>query len=113
MTSSAEASEYKERLRIVASTRAAQRGVECSEVCLRDLLNGVAGSSDVVDIVDLHPYNGDLAMACCKLRMASALKPRLRCWMVDIAGKHGTHSSFAVKRQSSICWKVLAGCIGI
>lgn len=76
---------------------------------VKDLLSGVATSSDIVEIVDLHPWNGDLAMALCKLRMSSKLKPRVRCWMVGIQGKNGPQSAFAVKRlgpsQDGVVWK--------
>ena len=97
-----EASEYKERLRVVAATRAAQRGVECSENMIKDLLSGVVTAQDIVEIVDLHPYNGDLSMAICRLRMSGSLKCKLRCWMVDIPGKNCTQAAFSIKRRGWI-----------
>ena len=98
---SCDASEHKERLRVVAATRAAQRGVDSSEQLVKDLLAGVVHGNDLVELLDLHPYNGDLAMSVCKLRTSGGLKCKLRYWMLEIPGKNGTSSAFAIKRQAS------------
>lgn len=95
----AESSEHKERLRVVAATRAAQRGIESSENLVRDLLAGTVGMTEAVEIFDLHPHNGDMAMAICKLRSAGSLKSKLRYWMLEVPGKNGTSSAFALKRH--------------
>ena len=98
VSGSAENSEHKERLRIVAATRAAQRGVEASEVLIKELLDGVVGTGDQVDFIDFHAHNGDFGMAISKLRMANQLKCKVRCLMLEIAGKNASNSQFAVKR---------------
>ena len=104
VTPSADLSEYRERMRVVAATRAAQRGVECNECLVKDLLQGVTTSAhDVVEIVDLHSFNGDLGMALLKLRAAASLKCRVRHWLTEIpSGKNGTATKYASKRRAGL-----------
>ena len=92
VNATAEQSEYRERLRVVASTRAAQRGVDASEGLIKDLLDGVVNAQDTVEMIDLNAYNGDFEMAVC-------LKCKVRCFVVEVPGKNGTQSKFAMKRQ--------------
>ena len=69
----AEDSETRERLRVIAATRASQRGVDSNEQMLLALLSGLPlNKADVVDILDLHAYAGDLGMATVRLRTAVA-----------------------------------------
>lgn len=99
VNATAEQSEYRERLRVVASTRAAQRGVDASEGLIKDLLDGVVNAQDTVEMIDLNAYNGDFEMAVLKLKMAGGLKCKVRCFVVEVPGKNGTQSKFAMKRQ--------------
>ena len=87
VNATAEQSEYRERLRVVASTRAAQRGVDASEGLIKDLLDGVVNAQDTVEMIDLN------------LKMAGGLKCKVRCFVVEVPGKNGTQSKFAMKRQ--------------
>ena len=104
VNATAEQSEYRERLRIVAATRAAQRGIDASEGLIKDLLDGVVNAQDTVEMIDLNAYNGDFEMAALRLKMAGGLKCKVRCIMVEIPGKNGSQSKFAMKRHG--WWQV-------
>ena len=104
VTNDADALEYKERLRIIASTRAAQRGIECNERLLKDLFDGVMSlPTDMVEVIDLHSFNGDFGMALVKMRGSGALKCRVRHWLTEISpGKNGTQTQYAAKRHGLV-----------
>lgn len=105
---SAADSETRERLRIIAATRACQRGVESHEQLLMALLTGLpAKAQDYVDVLDVHGHAGDFALATVHLRTAGKLPCRVRHFLVNIEGvRTGVDSTFAVKRPDLI-WQLI------
>ena len=96
-------SEHRDRLRIIAATRAAQRGVPAAEKLIEALLSGkdFLGALDTVTICDLHPYSGEFNIALMRMRAASTLPCRVRLVNINLAGKNGLDADYAIKRTIS------------
>ena len=95
-------SESRDRLRIIASTRSAQRGPQVWTKLLLSMLEGeFLGKNDLVSICDLHSHAGDLSLALCQMRSASLLPCKLQHLLVQCPGKNGIENEYAMKRTVS------------
>ena len=111
----ASTSEDRERMRIVAATRAAQRGIGASESLLTSLAQGLTDNPlSELQVIDLHAHNGDTAVAICKLRAEGKITCRLLYLSVSLDGKNGVSNEYTLKRVAQwLATKWLNGSINL